>query len=462
MHTDVLLITIDAWRVSHASFVPGSTDGCTPNLDAFAEGSAVFTEAVSHGPATPYAFPALFSSTLPLDHGGYERIGTDRKPVSEVLSEDGFRCVGVHANPWLGERNGYARGYEEYRDVGEFGLPFFERARELLLERFPLDHPVYRAAQGVYRHAQGPLRAVAGGGEDEMSVAREAVRAGRDWAESGGTSPTGTFTWMHLLEPHAPYVPPERHKRALGVDVGGDPTGLVTRAQRAPEELTERERGALRGLYAASVRHADERVGELLTHVPDDALVIVTADHGEALGEHGQVGHEPALHDELVHVPLLIRPPGGTGTGRRIVDTQVEHIDVAPTILEYAAVAPPATYRGRSLRPAVEGGPIAERIAISEVASHASAPGRIDPDALQVAARRPDRKLLLSGGGFTGFGLADDPGETNPIDDPTGAGWTELRDAIDRRHAAIEFVESADRGRDESTHRRLRALGYVE
>jgi len=452
---NVVLITIDAWRASHASFMPTSTDAYTPHLDALAEGGVVFTEAVSHGPATPYAFPALFSGTLPLDYGGYERIRPERTLVSETLSENGYRCVGVHANPWLGERNGYGRGYDDYRDVGEFGLPLFERARELLLDRFPLDHPVYRGAQYLYRYAQRPLRAVAGAGEDEVSVASEAVRIA---SENRGRE---SFTWMHLLEPHAPYTPPERHKRALGVDIQGDATGLVTRAQRDPASLTEREREAIRGLYAASVRHADERVGTLLESVPDDALVIVTADHGEALGEHGQVGHEPALFDELVRVPLLIRPPGGTG-GREIVDTQVRHVDIAPTILEYADLEPPATYRGQSLRPAVEGGSIAEPVAISEVSSHASAPGRIAPDALQVSARRPDRKLVFADGTLTGFGLARDPGETEPISDPVGEEWDELRDVIGERREAIEFGPSIERERDESTQQRLRALGYVE
>lgn len=478
---NVVCITIDAWRASHASFAPAGPDGYTPNLDALADEGVVFTEAVSHGPATPYAFPALFSSTLPLDHGGYERIRPGRTLVSETLSEGGYRCVGVHANPWLGERNGYGRGYDEYRDVGEFGLPFAERARDLLLDRFPLDHPVYRGAQSLYRYAQRPLRALAGAGADEVSVARAAVQAGCERARQAeqaeraeridraerteraadGGSGARSFTWMHLLEPHAPYTPPERHKRALGVESEGDATKLTTRAQRSPESLTERERESVRGLYGASVRHADERVGELLEVVPDDALVIVTADHGEALCEHGQIGHEPALFDELVRVPLLVRPPGGTG-GKRVVNTQVRHVDLAPTILDYAGLAPPATYRGRSLRPAIEGETIEERIALSEVASHPSTPGRIDPDALQVSARRPDRKLLFADGALTGFDLQRDPRERDPIDDPKGAAWDDLRAVIDERRGAIEFGAPTGRERDEATERRLRALGYVE
>ncbi|PSQ12572.1 sulfatase, partial [Halobacteriales archaeon QS_7_68_65] len=255
----VLLLTIDAWRASHASFMPDAVGGHTPNLARLAEDGVVFTEGVSHGPATPYAFPAVFTSTLPLDYGGYETVSEDRTLVSEALDRAGWRSVGVHANPWLGEKYGYGRGYTEYRDVGEFGLPGLEPARQFLLEHFSLDHPVYRTAQYVYRYAQKPLRAVTGDAA-EIEVARDALESADD----------ETFVWTHLLEPHAPYTPPKRHREAVGVPaVDANPAQLVTRAQHEPESFTERERQIVRGLYAASVRHADEKADTLLETVDD-------------------------------------------------------------------------------------------------------------------------------------------------------------------------------------------------
>ena len=118
-----LLLTIDAWRADHASFAPGSVGEHTPNLAALAEAGTVFSRAISHGPATPYAFPAIFTSALPLDYGGYEELSDERTLVSEALQNGGWSCAGIHANPWLGEKYGYGRGYDIYRDVGEFGLP---------------------------------------------------------------------------------------------------------------------------------------------------------------------------------------------------------------------------------------------------------------------------------------------------------------------------------------------------
>ena len=448
----VLLLTIDAWRASRASFVPDAVGDHTPNLARLAEDGIVFTEGVSHGPATPYAFPSVFTSTLPLDHGGYERLSEDRTLVSEALSRAGWRSVGVHANPWLGEKYGYGRGYTEYRDVGEFGLPGLEPARQFLLDNFSLDHPVYRAAQYVYRYAQKPLRAVTGDAA-EIEVAREALEEADDEA----------FVWTHLLEPHAPYTPPKRHREAVGVpEVDANPAQLVTRAQHEPESFTERERQIVRGLYAASVRHADEKADTLLETVDDDTLVIVTADHGEALFEHGQVGHEPNLHDELIHVPFLIRPPRSVESNTDTVDTQARHIDIAPTILDYAGVDPPASYRGRSLRPAIEGDDLDEEPAISEVASTPTEPGRLAPDALQVAVRTPQRKLIYADGEIEGFDRRDDPGECDPIGEPAGEEWDALRAALDDRLAAIEIADTAATERDEDVQQRLRDLGYID
>lgn len=444
-----LLLTIDAWRADHASFAPESVGEYTPNLAALAEEGTVFSQAVSHGPATPYAFPSIFTSALPLDYGGYEQLSDERTLVSEALQKGGWSCAGIHANPWLGEKYGYGRGYDIYRDVGEFGLPGLEWGRQFLLDNFSLDHPVYRAAQSLYRTVQEPLRMV-GGDAAEVDLARKALEKSSD----------ETFVWTHLLEPHAPYTPPKRHRETVGVpETDATPSQLVTRAQHAPEEFSEREREVIRGLYAASVRHADEKAGAILEAVDDDTLVIVTADHGEALFDHGQVGHEPALYDELVHVPLLIRPPNGAEKNH--IDTQVRHIDIAPTILDYAGIGTPDSYRGRSLRPAIEGNSMEAARAVSEVASSPTQPGRLDPDELQVGVRTPTRKVLSTPEEIVGFDLAADPEEADPVADPDDE-WAELRDALDERLDAIEVVDTGGIERDEDVQDRLRDLGYLD
>jgi arylsulfatase A-like enzyme len=456
----ILLVTVDAWRASHTSFAP-TTDAeaapapYTPNLASLAESGTAFTQAVSHGPATPYAFPALHTSSLPLSHGGYEHVDESRTLVSEALSREGWSCVGIHANPWLGERYGYARGYDDYRDVGEFSLPLLDDVREQLIGRFGLDHPVYRAAQYCYRYAQKPLAALGGEGTDEITAARQAI----------GGADDETFVWVHLLTPHAPYTPDREYREAMDVPpFEGSATKLTTRAQHDPESLTDDERTAVRRLYAAAVRQADDEVARIVDAADDETLVVVSADHGEALFEHGQVGHEPALHDELLRVPLLVRPPAGETVATSLVDTQARHVDVGPTLLDYAGVDVPANWVGRSLRPAVEGETLGDELAVSEVCSTATTPGQIDPDALRVAVRTPRRKVIAApDGSVTGFDLVADPGETDPVTDPTGDHWDRLRDALSARLDEIDVGDAPGRvAHDDETEQRLRDLGYLE
>lgn len=459
----VLLVTVDAWRASHTSFpstartTSDAPAPYTPNLASLAESGTTFTQAVSHGPATPYAFPALHTSSLPLSHGGYEHIADSRTLTSEALSGGGWRCVGIHANPWLGERYGYARGYDDYRDVGEFSLPLLDSVREQLIGRFGLDHPVYRAAQYCYRYAQKPLASLGGEGKDEIRAAREAI----------GGAPDNTFVWVHLLTPHAPYTPDEKYRKEMDVPAfEGSATKLTTRAQHDPDGLSEHEKRAVERLYAAAVRQADDEVARIVDAADDETLVVVSADHGEALFEHGQVGHEPALYDELVRVPLLVRPPAGEPVETAQVDTQVRHVDVGPTLLDYAGVDLPENWIGRSLRPAIEGADLGDELAVSEVSSLATTPGQIDPDALQVGVRTPDRKVVAAPDGtVTGFDLVADPGETDPVDDPRGDEWTRLRDALAARLDEVEMEVGDAPGRvahDDETEQRLRDLGYLE
>ncbi|RQG93019.1 sulfatase [Natrarchaeobius halalkaliphilus] len=465
----VLLLTIDAWRASHASFVDGSdlglrrtvAAGCelTPHLASFARDGVAFSRAVAHGPATPYAFPSLFTSTLPLDRGGYERITADRTLLTEPLSDAGWTCTGVHSNPWLKAENGYGRGYECYADVGEFSLPLLERGRNLLHDRFETDDRVFRAVQRIYRRVRTPLRFVADA-ESEVDFAVGALSSAGDHE----------FVWVHLLTPHAPYEPPPRHQHRVGIDHAvSDSQPLVRRAQRDPESLTSDEKRTVRRLYAASVRHADEQIAALLSSVDDETLAIVTADHGEALFEHGQVGHEPALYDELLRVPLLIRPPGGTRA--RTNETLVRHADLAPTVLDYAGIEPPDSYEGRSLRPIVDGTDDRRtddesgiRPAIAEVASRPGAPGRIDRTALQIVVRTADRKAYFDRGETRCFDLESDPRERRPVRDHPDSEWSELLSVLAARVNSIEetLAGEADASYDESTERRLRDLGYLE
>jgi arylsulfatase A-like enzyme len=143
-----------------------------------------------------------------------------------------------------------------------------------------------------------------------------------------------TFSFINIPVAHGPYDPPERFCKAVGASPSsGDPfvdeqnihryiTGEVSPSEAAWDDL--------QALYAAGVVHADYLVGRLLERAPDDTWVILTADHGEHLGEHGRFGHQFSLYDELIRVPLIISHP--SLDPRRRSDL-VSHIDISPTIM---------------------------------------------------------------------------------------------------------------------------------
>jgi arylsulfatase A-like enzyme len=133
---------------------------------------------------------------------------------------------------------------------------------------------------------------------------------------------------------HGPYDPPERFNEAVDASQSsGDPfvDNQNFHAYVAGEiDPSEAAWDDVRSLYAAGVVHADYLVARLLERTPDDTWVILTADHGEHLGEHGRAGHQFSLYDELIRVPLIVSHPS-LDAGRR--DDLVSHVDLLPTLL---------------------------------------------------------------------------------------------------------------------------------
>jgi arylsulfatase A-like enzyme len=145
------------------------------------------------------------------------------------------------------------------------------------------------------------------------------------------------FLYLHLMDPHEPY---RSH-----ADPGVKMPGLEPLAMRR-RDATAEEADVLGSLYAEEVRHVDRVLTEFLDLLPVNAIVLLTSDHGEALGEHGAWGHGLNLYQEALHVPLLLRGPGVTGGE---VTEPVQLLDLAPTLLELAGVQVPSKMAGSSL-----------------------------------------------------------------------------------------------------------------
>ena len=292
---NIILITLDTTRADRMGFL-GSKRGLTPNLDALALQSAVFTRAYAQVPLTTPSHAALLTGTYPQ----FNHVAVLRDPLRaelpylpEILQEHGYQTAAFVGSMILDPSSG-APGFDRGFDVYEAGFHMAKRGEG----RY---HSVERRAEDVANHALDWVRRQQG----------------------------PFFLWIHFFDPHDPYDPPQPFK---------------TRFKSAP--------------YDGEIAYADSVVGSVLGVLKSHGLfensaIVVAADHGEAFGEHGEKRHGLLLYDETIHVPLLLKLPAEKYAGRRI-DTRVALADIAPSLLETAEIAVPAAMQAQSLLPLME------------------------------------------------------------------------------------------------------------
>ena len=406
---NVLLVTFDTTRADRIGCY-GDELARTPTVDALAAEGVLFEEALTSVPITLPSHSTLMTGKVPFAHGvrdnGLFVLGDEQHTLAEILRENGYRTAAAIASfPLLG-RFGIGQGFElyddhvtaEYEDL--YGDRVFPKSRLYMDER--------PAAQ-----------------------VNEAVLP---WLEENHDQPF--FLWLHYFDPHQPLHPPAPYDQLFAHD-----------------------------LYRGEIAYADESLGVVMERlrklgVADETLVIFTADHGEGLGEHHESTHSMLLYQGTLHVPLVMRLPGGIA-GRR-VSQRVGLVDVLPTVLDLLGIEPPEGIQGRSLASylteAEEPPGDRQRELYAETLSPRLARNWGELRALVVDDHKyvhgPLREL---------FDLEKDPAELENLVDRPGSPAGEL----ERRLAGF-LEENAVAGLDvsvtidEETSRRLQALGYLQ
>jgi arylsulfatase A-like enzyme/tetratricopeptide (TPR) repeat protein len=293
---NVILITVDTLRTDRLSAY-GSRDVSTPQIDALAREGVLFTNAASTVPSTLPAHVSILTGTYPPDHGVRENVGyvlDGRAPtLATLLGTRGWATAAFVSAYVLDAQSGTGRGFDRYFDDFDLGR---QKSVDISTVRRTGDKTVAEAVRWLdARPADRPF-----------------------------------FLWLHLYDPHDPYRPPEPYRTA---HPGRPYDGTV----------------AFTDAVIGSFRHALEERGLL-----DRSLLVFTADHGEGLGDHGEMFHGYFVYDTTIHVPLIIRTPSRTLAGRVVTDA-VSHVDLLPTVLEAASLEVPAIAHGISLLPLMSG-----------------------------------------------------------------------------------------------------------
>jgi arylsulfatase A-like enzyme/Flp pilus assembly protein TadD len=296
---NVLLITIDTLRSDRVGAF-GGPQGLTPALDRLAAEGLRLTRAYTAAPLTLPAHASILTCVSPPVHGvrtnGLFRLGPSVPTLAAVLKSAGYRTGAFVGAFVLDARFGLNRGFDVYDD------------------RYGEKHG--DETDGAERRAE------------------EVIKPATEWITQPSNPPSATrnsqwFAWIHLYDPHEPY--------------------------RAPEPYASRA-----APYDAEVAYTDAMIGKLLAdlaaaHQLDRTLVIVAADHGESLGEHGERSHGVFAYDVTLRVPWIIWAGGGRLSGRSW-DGIARLIDLAPTALDLVGQPAPAGCEGRSLVDAVAAG----------------------------------------------------------------------------------------------------------
>ena len=276
-----------------------------PDITVLAEEALVFRNAFSECPTTSCSIPGLITGLSFLPGGkveGGRQLNPEVTTLAEYLKTLGYRTVSLSSTPNHSTERNLHQGYDVFHQLWNkrlelYGPENMSRMADEILRSHPEDQPL--------------------------------------------------LLQLHYKPPHWPYKPGIEFNRFTEPDYDGPidlGTSLKYYTQRT-ELLTERDLEHMIGLYDGNLLRADAAVGLLLeslrqTGRRDNSLIVITSDHGEAFMEHGRLGHNSTLFDEMIHVPLLVRLPDGARPEQVETDRLASLLDVVPTILGQVQGAP--------------------------------------------------------------------------------------------------------------------------
>ena len=453
----IVLITLDTTRADHLS-VYGYPRPTTPRLSGFAAHATLYRHAYANGDMTLSSHGSIFTGLYPTQNGAHveraERmaVSTEIPTLGELLSKAGYRTYASVANKiFLDPVWGFARGFDKW----EWPNP---------LPVVPVNTRRYLLRRGLYKLTLPWMRTDA---LRQFAPASEIAAAAERLVDDSDGKPFLLF--LNFMEDHRPWVPPAESRSAFPDFQQTFDEFALRRFQPSVmlgnRSVTPEERLKIAAAYDASVASLDTVVGGLLQRFAQEpwwshSLVIVTADHGEHLGEKNLLDHANGVDAGLTSIPMIVKFPDQTDA--RVVTSPVSLVDVFTTIAGVAGVPLPGPRPGRDLG---IGDPDEERPIIMESFPTRAFMANPRMDRTERGIVKGRWKLIVSTNGRRElYDVNDDPTELHE----SSAAHADV--AADLETTLKAWVIDAERSRprknvwkpDETLLQRLRALGYVQ
>ncbi len=402
---NVVLITLDTTRADHLGCY-GYPEPTSPNIDRFASHGTLFTRTFATNPITLPSHTSIMTGTYPLFHGVRDNttyvVPDEATTLAEILSSKGYDTAAFVAAFVLDSRFNLDQGFDLYDDRVE--------------RDWSRDEIEARAANAF--------------GYDERKANLVTYQALK-WLELSRNRPF--FLWLHYFDPHQPINAPEPHHSRFALP------------------------------YDSEIAFADEQVGKVFEALEnqglyDDSLIIVVADHGEGLLDHGEPTHSLFIFDSTMHVPMIWKAPGARANRR--IDALTSIVDIMPTTLELLGFAVPGHVQGKSLAPLIGGH---ETVTEDREIYMESLIPRLHCDWGELRGLRTAEEKLIHGPNPRLYRVAEDPGEVHDraAHDPAAVERLSLRLAERMQEWTSAEAELSVSVADDDTRRQLEALGYV-
>jgi arylsulfatase A-like enzyme len=333
--SNVIVVLVDTLRADVLDSY-GAAYGATPHMDALATEGFRFDQAIATSSWTLPSIASLFTGTWPTIHGGLGKnmllspIRDELPTAAEVLQQAGFETSAYTNAAFLNPALHLDRGFDRY-DHMDARNDELRRADEII------DHVLTLMTER----------------QDQAN-----------------------FVFVHLFDPHLDYDPPAGYRTRFTGGLASPAPPLGFPALEAAESVEGgRPRATIvnyiKGVYMGEVNFVDDQIGRLIDGLKqlglyDATTLIVTSDHGEEFWDHGEVEHGHTLYDELIRIPLIIKPPQALSLAGKTIEHQVRILDIMPTVFDIGGIGQPESFLGVSLLPLMRGETMAALPAFSE------------------------------------------------------------------------------------------------